>query len=421
MKYLPSLLLYFFQNRTTKRNLLLLLKFFIFLVVVVSIYSVLFHILMLYENRNFSWITGFYWTLTVMSTLGFGDITFHTDLGLIFTVWVLLSGVVFLLIMLPFTFVQFFYAPWLEAQEKARTPRELPEGTKDHISFTSLNPITEKLTRKLAKYNHEYVIIEADIQKALELHDMGFKVVLGAPDEPKTYEYLRIHDAALVVATNDDLMNTNISFTVREITEKVPIVTTAAEEHSIDILEFPGNTHVFQFMKMLGVAMGQRTLGVNMGTNVIGRFGDLLIMEAPAMRTPIEGKSLGEIRLREKTGITVVGLWEHGKFQTPHFDKVIDSTVVLVLAGSEEQLKKYDEHFSISCANYAVDSPVCILGGGRVGRIVAETLAAQGIDYIFVDSKFFKVRNVGIANEYWKASDHYAYFAEVKLKNTGSD
>nr|MBF0222247.1 hypothetical protein [Desulfobulbaceae bacterium] len=37
---------------------------------------------MMYEGREFSWITGFYWTLTVMSTLGFGDITFQTDLGL---------------------------------------------------------------------------------------------------------------------------------------------------------------------------------------------------------------------------------------------------------------------------------------------------------------------------------------------------
>jgi transaldolase / glucose-6-phosphate isomerase len=36
------------------------------------------------EGREHSWITGVYWTLTVMSTLGFGDITFETDLGRLF-------------------------------------------------------------------------------------------------------------------------------------------------------------------------------------------------------------------------------------------------------------------------------------------------------------------------------------------------
>lgn len=100
MKSLP-VFIYFLHNRTTKRNFFVLSKFIGFLVVLVSLYSLLFHLLMLHEGREYSWITGFYWSLTVMSTLGFGDITFQTDLGLLFTLIVLLSGVVFLLILLP--------------------------------------------------------------------------------------------------------------------------------------------------------------------------------------------------------------------------------------------------------------------------------------------------------------------------------
>ena len=92
------------------------------------------------EGQDFSWVTGFYWTLTVMSTLGFGDITFHTDLGRIFSIAVLVSGVFFLLILLPFTFIQFFYAPWMEAQTAARAPRKLPEGTTGHVIMTNYGP-----------------------------------------------------------------------------------------------------------------------------------------------------------------------------------------------------------------------------------------------------------------------------------------
>ena len=33
------------------------------------------------EHEQHSWITGFYWTLVVMTTLGFGDITFTSDIG----------------------------------------------------------------------------------------------------------------------------------------------------------------------------------------------------------------------------------------------------------------------------------------------------------------------------------------------------
>ena len=115
-----------------ERNVRILIKFFLVLIAMITLYSILFHFLMILEKREFSWVTGFYWTLTVMSTLGFGDITFTTDLGKLFSILVLLSGVVFLLTMLPFTFIQFFYLPWLEAQSKAGAPRKLQEDTTGH-------------------------------------------------------------------------------------------------------------------------------------------------------------------------------------------------------------------------------------------------------------------------------------------------
>ena len=55
-----------------------------------------------------------------MTTLGFGDITFTSDIGRLFSIVVLLSGVVFLLVMLPFLFIRLFYAPWLEARVRLR-------------------------------------------------------------------------------------------------------------------------------------------------------------------------------------------------------------------------------------------------------------------------------------------------------------
>ena len=119
MKFISSQLSYFFQNRSSKRNLKFLLLFILILFLLVSVYTVFFHVIMEYEGQNHSWLTGFYWALTVMTTLGFGDITFHSDLGRLFSIVVLMSGVLLLLVLLPFTFIQFFYSPWIEAQNKA--------------------------------------------------------------------------------------------------------------------------------------------------------------------------------------------------------------------------------------------------------------------------------------------------------------
>jgi Trk K+ transport system NAD-binding subunit len=84
----------------------------------------------------------------------------------------------------------------------------------------------------------------------------------------------------------------------------------------------------------------------------------------------------------------VVGIWQRGHFEIPHPQTLIHSTSVLVLAGSKEQFKKYDEFvggFNISSA------PVLILGGGRVGQSAAQALSERGVEYRIVEkSKHIK-------------------------------
>ncbi len=392
MKFIIS---QFFNILTSRkeRNVRMLIKFLLVLITMITIYSVLFHFLMMLENQEFSWITGFYWALTVMSTLGFGDITFTSDLGKLFSVLVLLSGLVFLLIMLPFTFIQFFYAPWLEAQTKARAPRELPKDIQGHVILTNDDPITMNLIQRLKQYQYEYVIVTADIQRALELFDLDYRVVVGDLSDPETYKRLNVHKAALVLANNNDMMNTNIAFTVREISKEVPIAANADLDDSVDILQLAGSTHVLQFMKLLGQSLSRRVLRTSTRSNIIGNIDSLLIAEAPVMRTSLVGKTLQQSRLRETTGITVVGVWERGKFEIPTAATRMNSTTVLLMAGSSEHLMSYDKHFG---GNRKLQAPVLILGGGRVGRAAAESLEQVGIDYRIIE----KNKNLIINDKY---------------------
>lgn len=382
MKFLSSQLAFFFQNRTTQRNIRLLAGFLLMLGSIVTLYSVLFHFIMLLEDKDYSMITGFYWTLTVMSTLGFGDITFTSDTGKIFSIIVLLSGILLLLVLLPFTFIQFFYAPWLEAQTRARAPRKLPETTNNHIIITSLDLVTAQLIERLKQYHYDYAILVDDAARAMELYDQDYQVMVGANDDPATYQRLRIDNAALVVVTNDDMTNTNIIFTIREKNPEILIVTNADSDDSIDILNLAGATHTFQFMKILGQSLARRILGVNTGANIIGEFDTLLIAEAPAMRTPLEGKTLMESRLRETTGLTVVGIWDRGFFQIPRPATQISASSVLLLAGSADQIKTYEKKLGF----YHASPPlVMIIGGGRVGRAAAGVLEKRGIKYHIIE------------------------------------
>ncbi|MEL6823202.1 MAG: NAD-binding protein, partial [Calditrichota bacterium] len=363
-------------------NFRILVRFLLALAGLVILYSVLFHYIMAWEGRDYSWVTGFYWTLTVMSTLGFGDITFHGDVGRIFSIFVLLSGVLFLLILLPFTFIQFFYAPWMEAQTAARAPRELPHKTSGHVVITFLGPITSALIKKLKQYNYPYAVLIPELQEALHHADQDVNVVVGELDDPETYRKLRIEQAAMLVSTCNDMVNTNVASTARGVSDEVPIIASARDEASVDILKLAGSTHVLRLDEMMGLSLARRTIGSDAMAHVIGQIEGLLIAEANVAGTPLVGKTLLQSNLREHAGVTVLGTWERGQFEAAGPDTLITENTVLVMACTPEQIKNYDQLF---CIYHVTDEPVVILGGGRVGRATSRALKKRGIDYRIVE------------------------------------
>jgi len=334
------------------------------------------------EGQHHSWITGVYWTLTVMSTLGFGDITFTSDIGKIFSLCVLMSGIVFLLVMLPFTFIQFFYAPFLEAQSKSRAARELPEDTSGHLIIIGSDRVALSLATRVRQFNYQYCILVDEVNHALDLVDQGYKAVVGDSDNPQTYSLLRADQAAMVVLMSDDMKNTNAAFTIREVAPDVQVVANADSEESVDILQLAGSSHVFQFMHMLGEILARRTLGTGTRSNVIGNIKKLNIAEAPAVDTPLAGQSVKDSGLRDATGMNIVGLWEHGHLVPARPDTVISSKTIMILAGTEEQLKAYDNFVGEAPS---MEAPVLILGGGRVGQAAAQLLKQRDIDYKIVE------------------------------------
>lgn len=381
MKFSTSQILAFLQHRPNKRNVRSLLRFTAVLVGLITTYSVLFHFIMEQEGQSHSWVTGFYWTLTVMSTLGFGDITFESDLGRVFSMVVLATGIVFLLVLLPFTIIQFFYAPWVEAQAAARTPRRVDDELSGHVILTRHDPVTTALIKKLKPFGLPYVLLVADFDDASRLHDMGLNVMFGALDSPATYEAARARHAVLVATTNDNVINTNVAFMVRQVAPDVPVVSTSTGDTATAILQHAGAGRVLQLGEMMGRSLARCMVGGDAVSHVVGRLDELLIAEANAHRTPLVGRTIRENRLGD-LGVSVIGLWDRGNYLPATADTVVGEYAILLLAGSRAQLDRYDEEFVIY--NVSVE-PILIIGGGSVGKAAADALSERGVDWRLVE------------------------------------
>lgn len=382
VKLIPAQISILLRPGGARRNIRFLLWFSAVLVLLVALFTVLFHAIMVYEKQDHSWLSGLYWVMVTMSTLGFGDITFKTDIGRFFSVVVLLSGMIFLLVLMPFTFIEFFYSPFVKAQREARAPRAVAPHLRDHVILTHLDDVSLTLIRRLQKYRFPYVLVVGDVEQALTLHDTGLNVVVANLNDPAGFANCGFERAALVAATDDDFSNTSIAFSAREMSPDTLIVATASSPSSVDVLQLAGANHVMQLGETLGTALARRTIAADAQAHLIGSFGDLRIAETMVAGTPLAGKTLAESRLRELVGVTVLGLWQRGFFSPARPETVLTPDSMLILAGREEEMAAYDGLF---CIYHRSHSPSLIIGAGRVGRAVAKTFDQMELDYRIID------------------------------------
>jgi len=377
LKFLVSQISYLLHQPQLRGNLGRLTKLLVFMVVLILVYSQVFHLIMTrVEEQDHSWVTGVYWTLTVMSTLGFGDITFASDLGRMFSIAVLLSGIVLLLIVLPFAFIRFFYAPWLEAQVRLRAPRQVPPAVSGHVLVCRYDTIAHDLIERLRLARVPHFVLEADPTRAAELQVDGVPVVAGDPESSEAWTAVRAREARAVVANLSDASNTNITLTIRQVAPELEIIALADDDEAIDILRLSGANHVLGLKQRLGEHLANRVNAGHSEAHEIGRFRDLVIAEFPVQNTPLVNRTIREIDLRGRIGVTVVGVWERGRFEAARPELVLTETMVPVVIGTEERILELNTVLVIYDTNY---NPTVIIGGGKVGCAAARALKSRDI------------------------------------------
>lgn len=376
MKFVISQLAYMLKQPLHRANLGRLSRLIAIMLALVAVFTVLFHVLMIREGQDHSWLSGLYWTLVTMSTLGFGDITFQSDLGRAFTILVLVTGIFMLLIVIPFAFIRFFYAPWMEAEMKLRAPRAVGDGMKDHVVICTHDPIAADLRERLRLAHIPHVILELDPSVAANMHADGVPVVTGDPQDAATWRAVAIDRARAVVANLDDAANTNIVLTVRQLVPGLEVIATAEHEESVDLLELTGATHVLPVKHRLGEQLANRVNAGHAEVHALGHYKHLVIGEFPVHNTPLVGRTLRDLALRTRLGVTVVGLWERGRFAVAAPDHVLTPLSVPVVIGTPAQIMALNELLVIYDTNY---DATLVIGGGKVGRAAAAALKARGL------------------------------------------
>ncbi len=387
--------------------------FGVVMLVIFVVDSLLFHFFMWLEGASHSFLTGFYWTLVVMSTQGFGDITFTSDAGRFFTMLVNITGIILMLVMLPYVVLELIYNPLVKAQKEASTPHALDESVHGHVIITHYDAIADALIVRLKQHKIPYYVLVEELTDAYRLNENGISVLVGSLTQPATYKAAQIRNAALVsVSSLSDPINTNIVFSIRQVSEDTPIVSFANSVDSIDILELAGSTKVLDLSTLLGGAIAHCTSGSDVGTHELSRILDICVVEARAAGTSLVGKTLKEVDLSRKLKITVVGIWSRGIFELAGPNTMIRENSILVMAVSEEQQKAYDAEYAPKETQKRAN--VVILGGGSVGHATAKALQQKGIPFTIIE----RDESIAEANNEFAGSTIYGDAADLNFLKT---
>ncbi len=348
---------------------------------VLIFYSIIFMLLMEYEgqSQNINPITAFYWVVATITTLGYGDIVFHSPIGHLFSIIVVFSG----LAILWAVAIPLGITPRLEGMIKA-SPSSAPEKMTDHIIISGYNPMVETLTERLSLLEVPFLIIERSQEVARSIYQK-YPVLWGDPSERDVLSRASVSSARLFIANETEELNADVILTIREVSD-IEIIALVDDLARARFLSYAGASRIISPKTLLGTFIAQITAPPkkNVFPGAIQLFGDLKLAELPIYPgAELIGKSLQEESIKS-TGACIVGIWQRGVFvPAPGSDEVIRSNSVLMVVGNLEQLSRIRD----LTMGDRKEGPLIILGYGDVGRRVARVLGESGISPLIVDRR----------------------------------
>lgn len=359
-------------------------KLILAVILPVAIYSLVFMALMSYEgqSQNVDIITALYWVIVSITTLGYGDIVFHSQIGRFFTMIVALSGIaVFWAVILPLGLT-----PKIESIVRAN-PTSAPEKIEDHIIISGYSPMVEALAEEMGLLEIPFLIIERSENVARSIFRI-YPTIMGDPSVESVLLSAGINSAKLFIANEKEELNADVILAARNFSN-VKVIALVNDLVESRFLTYAGASRIISPKMLLGKFLAQITAPPkkNIFPGAIKLFDDLVLAELPIYPGCRLIRQRLTINSIESTGANIVGMWNRGLFlPDPNPEEIIKSNSVLMAVGYADQITKIRE-LTLGARRVG---PLLILGYGDVGKHVVATLSEGGINPVIVDKQNLK-------------------------------
>ena len=356
------------------------------LLLLIGVYSIAYYWGMAtLEGAPRPWYQALEVVIQSMTTTGYGqDAPWETLEMTALMMLIQLTGIAYIFVAVPL-----FVVPWLQTIVQPTPPEHASELT-DHVIIVGYTDLCDTLVDELVASGTPYVILEADDDRAQELHEDGLTVLHGDPTTEDTLDAAQVDDATAVVFDATDQELTRAVLAVEDRDPEATVLVLVTDPSRARYFRYAGVDEVLSPKHRLGKTLGDRVRDVvapDLGDELeLGEAFDVVEFLVDP-ESDLFGETVASSRRLEQTGATVLGAWARGDFVTSLSERVrIDENTALLVAGTESELDAVAELTDSTGHRYrTAGDPVVVVGSGLVGQTTHGSLERAGRETVVVD------------------------------------
>ncbi len=222
---------------------------------------------------------------------------------------------------------------------------------KNHIIICGIGETGRHIVEEFFKIAVPFIVIDNDAERINHMQKIGpFLYIEGDPTDDEVLLRARIHEArGLITTLPEDRDNVFVVLTARGLNPNLRIVTRLVEAEARAKFEKAGADAIVSTNFIGGLRMASEMVR----PTVVSFLDKMLRAAAANVRvseakipagSKLIGKALGEARIYEKTGLTVIAIARDGAFElNPGPDIRFREADELIVCCAPEQLKKLSD------------------------------------------------------------------------------
>lgn len=288
-----------------------------------------------------------YMTVITLSTVGFSEVRPLGERGRIFTVALILMGLLTIGYIVN-RFTEALIQGYFQEGIRRRQERSLIESLDRHYVVCGFGRTGRHVAREFFAEGIPFVIIDDNLEEVEEIKQLGYTVILGDATLDETLVRAKIDRATcLVTALPSDAENLYTVLSAKTLNPRIRAIARASNEEAVQKLQRAGadavvSPYITGGKRLAAAALRPQVMdfvdGIITGSNRSYYLEEFLIDSEDC---PYVGKSLREAKLRSQSGALVLAIrrFDGNLIAGPTGETLILEQDALICMGTAEQLR----------------------------------------------------------------------------------